>query len=461
MNFASPPDFISPASYPSSPESLRTTPNLSRVATAAFGPISDYSQAISSDPFQQEAANDAADQVIVEAQTNAQTNNELVYQPATPSKPSKADAVKDTLSRFAAGPRRLVAGGERGKENADTTSQKSAMDVDAFKRLLLTGESGASAAANISGPITSHNVSDSSSTADTASTSQRSLFEVAPPPVEETPRSSYEQERPELVSRQQVSSDTMPGSGARRKPPPPRPRHGRTVSESTTSSRNDLSGTSTSDAIEFNLQAGTSTQENSQSEEPRKRPPPPPLARRKSSKNQADRPSMTTRIPSQQSFTSESDEAISPQPKPAPTKMAPPPPPLRRANTSGSRKTSSDLPSTVEEDESGLATPEARPVGSRTSSSTKRMTQTPVGTPPPLPPPRRNRASSRSSVDSQRPSLSGLMTSEPSRNSQEFRRPSNASDSRNVSGGSNFGADILADLAALQREVDAARGRVE
>lgn len=361
--------------------------------------------------------------------------------------------MKDTLSRFATAPRKALRSAESNKGDADATPQKTAIDVDAFKRLLLTGESSTPSA-----PSAPQNISDSSSTTDTASTSQRSLFEGVPPTVEETPRSSYEQERPDLGSQRQHASDTPTGLGARRRPPPPKPRHGRAISESTrSSSQHDLTVNSSSEVGQAEVQARSATKANSQSEEPKRRPPPPPLARRKSSKNQADRPTMAPRMSSQQSLTSESDEALSPRPNSSTNKMAPPPPPLRRSNTSNSRNTSSDLPSTAEEDESGITTPEARPVGSRTSSSTKRISQAAVGHPPPLPPPRRNRTSSRGSTDSQRPSLSGLGISDHARNSSEYRRPSDASDSRNVSGGSNAGVDILADLAALQREVDAAR----
>ncbi len=71
---------------------------------------------------------------------------------------------------------------------------------------------------------------------------------------------------------------------------------------------------------------------------------------------------------------------------------------------------------------------------------------------PPLPSPRKARALSRSSLDSQ----SAVLPYEP-RGSNEFRRASTDS-SRDVSGQSTS-KDILADLAALQKEVDLLRNR--
>jgi hypothetical protein len=83
---------------------------------------------------------------------------------------------------------------------------------------------------------------------------------------------------------------------------------------------------------------------------------------------------------------------------------------------------------------------EARPEMPHTPSYLKRLSQ---GLPPPPPPPRRGRGSSRSSIDTSRPSMASLGLSETGGSRSSTPR----SDTR----------DILADLAALQREVDAAR----
>ena len=456
MNFASPPDIISPVSYPSSPESVRT-PNFARSLPVPVT-ATDYSQAIQSDPFREEVIRDVADPAIVEAQKNAQVNNEINVGPPTPVKQSREDAVRDTLSRFAGPPRRPARSGEASKENTETKAQKSGMDVDAFKRLLLTGESGAANNTSAQSLNTPHIVSDSASSTDTASISQRSLFDAVPAAVEETPRSSYEQEQSDFGSRRQAPAETVPGTDVRRRPPPPKPRHGRPISEHPDA----VSGTSIQTQMPSEAGSSTTTPqvpaEASQPDDGRRKPPPPPLSRRRSNRSATERPDVAPRVPSQQSLASESDDALSPQLGPSTPKMAPPPPPLRRTNTASSRKASSDLPSTAEEDESGTATPEAQPMSSQRPSGSKRVSQ-PSLVPPPLPPPRKNRASSKSSIDGQRPSLSGLGLTGSARSSGEYRRPSNVSEGGSAPGLPNATSDILADLAALQREVDAARAQ--
>jgi hypothetical protein len=145
------------------------------------------------------------------------------------------------------------------------------------------------------------------------------------------------------------------------------------------------------------------------------------------------------------------------------TTKAPPPPPQRRLNLAStyeapsnetqlpvrdtSRRPSSMLSA---DDNSGTNGGLHLPANalSRTPSSASRASACLTGTaspgvPPPPPPPRRMRGLSRSSIDSQRPASSDL------------RQPSTES-SPSVSGTSNA-ADILADLAALQKEVDALR----
>jgi hypothetical protein len=144
---------------------------------------------------------------------------------------------------------------------------------------------------------------------------------------------------------------------------------------------------------------------------------------------------------------------------------APPPPPqrrLNRASTYGTPSNETQWPvrgtprrpsgSILADLNTGTNTelhqPTTTDTPSRTPSTASRTSASVTGTassgaPPPLPPPRRMRGLSRSSLDSQRPASSDL------------RRPSTES-SLNVSGASNA-TDILADLAALQKEVDALR----
>ena len=194
-----------------------------------------------------------------------------------------------------------------------------------------------------------------------------------------------------------------------------------------------------------------------------KRPPTPPLTRRQS-QLKGTRPTLS-RGSSSQTFGVESTSPASPtesQKSPSVIK-APPPPPQRRLNRASTYETpSSETPLPISDaprrpsadiladlnSGTNLGIQQTVEVPSRTPSPASRasanLTGSPApGAPPPLPPPRRTRGTSRSSIDSQRPPSSDL------------RRPSMES-SRNVSGASNA-TDILADLAALQREVDALR----
>ena len=355
--------------------------------------------------------------------------------------------VRDTLSRFSSTGRRPA------KKVEEEAAKKPAMDVNAFARLLLTGDSGASA----TGPSSGAHDGSASST-DTSST-QPSTLESTPRATEATPRSSSEQER-------QAPSTVLVTKEVKRPPPPPKPRSSK--SESQTDRRADSNATQ-----QFNEFSGEYVQvvrpgrsgsiegEDGRQSSSAKKPPPPPLARRKSQKSassSSSRPEMTRSVSSRQSINSESDEPPSPSPAlESVNRIAPPPrpPPSRQPNPQYGRRPSMDLPATHEEDEDEASDTARRP----STSSSKRLSQSQSTVPPPpVPPPRKGRgASGRSSVDSQhRPSLASLgLSAGSARSSSEFSRPP-GNESRNVSGASNA-ADILADLEALRREVDAAR----
>jgi hypothetical protein len=393
----------------------------------------------------------SADDIAIEqALQNARTNSEI-----TTYKAVQRDAIKDTLSRFASGPRKLQAGGP--VSSSTSRPQRQTLDVDAFKRLLLTGDRAASS--QNAGNISSNVISDSSSSTDTASISQRSILETTSQAVDETPRSSIEVE---AVGAENEKPTVQEG---KRKPPPPKPRYGKPINEHPTAvAAEPEPSPEVLQAPEFvaALQTPTPVERANpmsgpegglDSSEVKKRPPTPPLTRRKSQNKTGTRPNLTRNPSSKQSVDSISSEPLSPAGA-TPGKMPPPPPPMRRANSHASRKTSSDLPATLEEGEDDDG-------GDAVSISSKRIS---LGPPPPVPPPRRNRGSSRSSMDSQRPSFAQGGSTGSRRSSIEYSRPSHAgSESRNVSGAStstNTAADIMADLAALQREVDAARGQV-
>jgi hypothetical protein len=489
VNFASPPDFISPASYPSSPESTRNslvlTPSISREAVGPGG----YG-ALTADPFTEEPEDAEGHDVIEEALRNMRVNTAATsasdgrsgQTPIVPPRPglargtsgNKDDAVKNTLGRFA--PR-------RSQSNHETTTLSSAkerksLDVDAFKRLLLTGEAGAQTQGHVMP------TSDSSSSTDTASLSQRST-EVQKED-HDTPRSSYEIERESESSTPRLSALDK-DKDRRAAPPPPKPRHGRPISEvpgaaglAKVVSREEGFGevlsestTATSTSTDLSVSVSDEKTEAIAEGSVKKRPPPPPLARRKSQKQTQTATTSTSttprpgivRSPSSRYSMSESDEPMSPPtPQPTNAKMAPPPPPSRRPNP-GQRRASVDLPATLEED-ADSSSDEVTAGRNRTppnSNSQRRPPPAPAMAPP-LPPPRKTRGSNRSSMDSQRPALSTLGVGAGSaRSSSEYGR--NA-ESRNISSastgsasgpGSGNAADILKDLAALQMEIDGAR----
>ena len=413
--------------------------------------------------------NEEDDRAIEQALHNATANSEVGLPTSTTVPPSKEDAVKDTLSRFASAPRRAGSVREDATATQDPKGKRQTMDVDSFKRLLLTGASGASGpnAQSTSSSSIPQLQSDSGSNTDTASLSQRSILESGHQTVEETPRSSYEAERGDLDAHRHPR--TASGTANERKPPPPpKPRHGRPISETTnvpseqsnmSSSRENSSPYITprdpSPALSGDATPRLEPEEDITQTSAKKKPPPPPLARRKSQNKTVTRPGVVRSGSSRHSLTSESDEPMSPLTPSATTKMAPPPPPTRRMNSQSGRRPSADLPSTLEEDDSGDDA--ASISSSRALPASKRMSQASFGAPPPLPPPRKNRGSNRSSTDGQRPAMSTLgLNNASARSSFEHGRPGSTTASRDVSGNTNAG-DILADLAALQREVDAAR----
>ncbi|OAP58506.1 hypothetical protein AYL99_07596 [Fonsecaea erecta] len=453
VNFASPPAIpISPVSYPPSPESTRQ--EFLSAFPSPHSPLpapTDYSQALASDPFAAEAS-DEDDTAIEQALENARANNEITAPGSMATKASREDAVRETLGRFASIPRRPV---NSQSAAAGKDLSKSAMDVDAFKRMLLTGDRGSSSSRetgvqNIqSGP---NPVSDSGSSADTASISQHSIFETVQPAPDESPRTSDDLEGNE-ANTYRAQLGTISEKGER--PPPPKSRRGKPLkdlgteqgptakfdsfinslalpgsynasSEAPSLRSPPIDDSSTSDRL---ASAGYSDTQ-------KKVPPAPPLTRRKS-QQAPKKPALARSSSSRYSVFSETDGPPSPAFSSSGTKP-PPPPPARRANSTGDRRPSIDVASIPENE--NVTDTEFRPGLHSSPSYSKRLSQ---GLPPPLPPPRRGRGSSRSSMETTRPSMAHLDVSDAGGSDLGFPK----SDPR----------DILADLAALQREVDAAR----
>ena len=334
----------------------------------------------------------------------------------------------------------------------------------------------------------------SSSTADSASVSRQSIFEPITSTSMDTPRSSHELDFDDAsVERRSMYSSAAPQ--ARQKPSVPKTRHGKQLAETKPSASGAITTFGIGDAPSARIYIPSSQSPTTdvtkdlnkplplppvdssflmpKIESPKletvlparaKRPPTPPLARRQSQMKgkkpqQAMSSSSTTFAVEDPSPSSPTDSQKVPS-----TMKAPPPPPhrkLKRASTYGTPSSEPHLPISDSPrrpsanfladlntgiDSTGQQVselPSRTPSSASRASASLNSTSGP-GAPPPLPPPRRMRGLSKSSTDSQRPA------------SFELRRPSTES-SQNVSGQSNA-TDILADLAALQREVDALRG---
>ncbi|KAL8376902.1 hypothetical protein RB595_007842 [Gaeumannomyces hyphopodioides] len=123
---------------------------------------------------------------------------------------------------------------------------KAPLDVDAFRRLLMTGQSGAAANphghhshqqhANSAQPLQVHHQTDAASITDTSSISRQSISDERSSsgnPATETPRTSHEISEPEGEEEQHslISSYAMqpPRTTLRKKPPPPASRHGKLI----------------------------------------------------------------------------------------------------------------------------------------------------------------------------------------------------------------------------------------
>ena len=387
-------------------------------------------------------------------------------------------------------------------------------DVEDFKKLLLTGEkSGSEVNAAVPPPVSFQSVTyDSSSNTDASSISRHSIFEPVSGPVQESPRTSHESvlsddERQRLVGGISIASE-------RNKPVTPRHRHGKLVKtnapqteyfEDPTISFSDSAMTSIEPVNESMPEISSKVDKplpplpslpntqpppqdpiksmdneirglHSASEEPpssdtaqKRSPPPPPLSRRHSqlrAKYLAGNPERSTPITEEVAAESESISQTDPT---AGSKAPPPPPPRRAGLVRGHSSTSistgaSSTPISDQSSTHDVSTRSAKsrppvPVnGSPSVSSAKRPNQAesiPVSAPiaPPPPPPPRRRGSSQSSYTPSQ--LSG-------HHAERIRSDSGASSISHlamtpVSPGGEGKKDVMADLSALQREVDELR----
>ena len=444
---------------------------------------------------------------------NLQSNTTPVgAMPANPFK--KTLASLGTESR----PSSVSQGSEGRSIEVGSKATRPHYDVEDFKKLLLTGErNGSEVNAAVPPPVSFQSVNyvgDSSSNTDASSISRQSIFEPVSGPVQESPRTSHESvfsddEQQRLVGSVSIASE-------KNKPVPPRHRHGKLVKtnapqtvsfEDPTISLSNSVMTSMAPVDESVLEMSSqvdkplpplpsllktlpSSQDPikstdheirglySASEEPpssdtaqKSGPPLPPLSRRHSklrAKYLASSPERST--PITEGVAAESVSTF--QTPPIAGSKAPPPPPPRRAGLvrgHSSTSISTGVTSAPLSDQSSIhdvSTRSAKPRppvpvnGSPSVSSVKRPIQTesmPVSSPtaPPPPPPPRRRGSSQSSYTPSQ--LSGHYA-------ERIRSDSGASSISHlamtpVSPSGEGKKDVMADLSALQREVDELRGK--
>lgn len=395
---------------------------------------------------------------------------------------------------------------------------RASLDVEAFKRLLMTGNAGvadsSTASLSVPAPSVHHGLGDGGSSTDASSLSRQSMFDPTQElhQHQETPRTSHE------ISEADEDPRGLAGSTqSRKKPPPPHSKHGKLIqvelkgdptpkplssppavgpgmpqinfspsSPSLARSLSDINKplppapvrTSDLDAESiFDTEAAGKIPEPPSPGLPaktdKKAPPPPPLARRHSqmvSNSKAPR-TEASRAALRQADDDSSSVASSDHGRPrSSSEKIPPPPPSRRPGSIRQSSHQAPLQSTptlpkpsppLSRNPSVRQHP-GRPPSVISVDSSSTATRRSSIVPPPPPPPRH----SRSSIDG------GSRSGEPTRPSIDSnRRGSGASftiprvehsppdmDDPNASG---HGQDILADLTALQRDIDALMVRSE
>ena len=372
---------------------------------------------------------------------------------------------------------------------------RGSMDVDAFKRMLLTGSP--SANPSKASALASHlpgGLGDSSSGTDTSSVSRQSIFEPTLETQIDTPRTSHEIN---------ASDDENQKTGRewqkeRAKPAPPRARYGKPLRSLSQQSTLSISKTQATPNINITPQSQASKKSGSDDALPSlsksnseaqanealspsrsssgRKAPAPPLSRRHSHLVKAV-PSGEERAEQLREARARNVEGArenSPAKSPAPP---PPPPPSRRTlqsnrhsmiitgqSTPPSATEGMDDPLEMTRTSSNISMPPPPPpppARSSSISSNKRpfkpsqsstsASPSSTTTTPPVPPPRR-RASSRSSVEV-------YARSEANRRSSGSLLEESIEDIDTKSAAGN--KDVLADLSALQREVDELRGKFE
>lgn len=339
---------------------------------------------------------------------------------------------------------------------------KAAMDVESFKRLLMTGSSGIPPSESLPTPPTqpAHGGPTDGSSTEASSVSRHSIFENIQENMPESPRTSHEVSDAD-DDRRRVPSTLQRSASERKKPPPPSSRHGKLINMqlrddarpqslylTSTSATSPLSATTLTaaqrSATDLNKplppnpsrashdsdresvfdreSVGKAPEPPSPSNSLRRKPAPAPPSARRHGHAVADPNSPAKRLSNvgddSRNSSTQDLSSLHPSSNQQAAFKGPPPPPLRRPGSI--RNSVISPPQTISDVENTPSIPRAP------STPSKRLSVAPP------PPPPRPRGASGTSVDAKMADPA-IATTE--------------------------GPDILADLTALQREIDALRGR--
>ncbi|PGG99501.1 hypothetical protein AJ79_08503 [Helicocarpus griseus UAMH5409] len=411
-------------------------------------------------------------------------------------------------------PRGQGAATSRGSDESNTSSRsaskgkRATMDVDAFTRMLMTGDTGGgkeSVPATTQQPKNGPPISDSSSNTDAGSASKQPVFDRQHIPQAETPRTSHDLTTAEAdEERRKLAALTKPPE--RQKPPPPKTRHGKPIKPNNTNQTSPLANPApiTSPGHRTTSPASISSpplaqQPGSDANRPlpqppvdnpcpsmsikdaqegtenpaslpqpqQKRPPTPPISRRHSqmksnktgiSRNNSARLSLPPGINNLNPPSSHNSSPL----------KTPPPPPSRRKDRESSTFSSSDTPTPQEQPQSSVRRSSSTKEDSSDKSSLRSVETVSMisnkraSHGPPRPPPPRRGGGSRASLDDSRPVLpAGAEAANQVPRTTGMGTMNDDKQSPPITSAPSHATDILADLSRLQKEVDDLRGRYE
>ncbi|KAL2023750.1 hypothetical protein VTK56DRAFT_1464 [Thermocarpiscus australiensis] len=350
---------------------------------------------------------------------------------------------------------------EQSENSSTAPGTRTALDVDAFGQLLLTGQiSGAGTLKATAAPFAQTRTSlpggDGASTTDTSSTSRQSITDTIHP-LHETPRTSHEtlehdaeEDQRGLISTSQSSLRSAP-TIPRQKPPPPSSRHGKLIKAEWRSGPKGAEGGSkpSSTLLSCPTRRSATTPPISPSSQGPAIPsdinkPLPPAPQRLPAEEEAE--SVFDRVAAgkvpEPDIEPEPDIIVPPRPPtppnvshatssgkiatPQPSKK-PAPPPRRQPHGRSESKAAPSAKSSVQQDDEDSSLRRSSNDSARSRSSSLRVS---IHAPAP-PPPRRPGHASRTSVSLVSPSLasfSGITSPGSERGQSESASPAPATD---------------------------------